>query len=549
MQQAADGMEVSSRCGDGGVSVPAMHLAAFSQPLLAALPIGVACVDGRGCLRYANPVLAEILGGYVGPRVDAVSLAAFVCEEDRPAFAACVDSVVAGGAPAACDVRVLGGDGRKIWCRTTAASADTVDPGLILVLVEDIDSKKRFALTMQRIGTQYELILQSASEGVFGTDANGVINFINPSALNMIGCLQEEVLGCSVGAPMPGLDGPIVDVLSTGTPRDGDLFPRFGGGRLECIAYRCAPVFESAAVVGVVVLFCDISERKRAERALAEKTEKAERALRQLQQMQSQLLQSEKMASIGQLASGVAHEINNPIGFVTSNLGTLRTYVNDLLMLIAAYERGDPEEIARVREAIDFDFVVDDVQPLLAQSLDGVARVSRVVGSLKDFAHPQYADVWRKVDLHAELETTLTMLAHEFRERIEVVREYGVLPEIECLPSHINQVFMNLLTNAAHAIGERGIIRLRSGCLGQEIWIEVADTGSGIPPEHLSRIFDPFFTTKPVGTGTGFGLSLCHSIVGKHGGRIEVDSTPGCGSCFRLWLPVTRGAGASDACP
>ena len=156
---------------------------------------------------------------------------------------------------------------------------------------------------MQRIGTQYELILQSASEGVFGTDANGVINFINPSALNMIGCPQEEVLGCSVGAPMPGLDGPIVDVLSTGTPRDGIPLPRFGA-----VAWSASPTAarRCSKVPQLSVWWCSLRhQRTKTCRARAcRKTEKAERALRQLQQMQSQLLQSEKMASIGQLASG-----------------------------------------------------------------------------------------------------------------------------------------------------------------------------------------------------------------------------------------------------
>jgi signal transduction histidine kinase len=170
------------------------------------------------------------------------------------------------------------------------------------------------------------------------------------------------------------------------------------------------------------------------------------------------------------------------------------------------------------------------------ETKDGVARVAKIVQDLKDFSHVDEAE-WQWADLHKGLDSTLNVVWNELKYKAEVVKEYGELPVVECLPFQINQVFMNLLVNAAHAIEERGTITLRTGTAGDEVWIEVADTGSGIPPENLGRIFDPFFTTKPVGKGTGLGLSLSYGIMQKHHGRIEVTSEPGRGTTFRIVLP------------
>ncbi|RFC34041.1 MAG: PAS domain S-box-containing protein [Candidatus Nitrotoga sp. SPKER] len=264
--------------------------------------------------------------------------------------------------------------------------------------------------------------------------------------------------------------------------------------------------------------------------------------------VQEQLLQNEKMASIGQLAAGVAHEINNPIGYVHSNIGALETYLNDLFLILDAYVRAENvlmvdkaahSELQRLKAELDLDFLRKDIPLLMAESKEGISRVSKIVQDLKDFSHVDSSQKWKWIDLHQGLNSTLNVVNNEIKYKAEVVKEYGILPEIECLPSEINQVFLNLLVNAAHAIAdtERGIITLRSGCDNLHVWIEVADTGSGIAPENLKRIFDPFFTTKPIGKGTGLGLSLSYGIVTKHGGSIEVDSKVGIGTTFRVILP------------
>ncbi len=257
-----------------------------------------------------------------------------------------------------------------------------------------------------------------------------------------------------------------------------------------------------------------------------------------------QLLQSEKMASIGQLAAGVAHEINNPIGFVNSNLGTLGKYITSMFNVISAYETAEARvgpgacpEVSEIKKAADFGYLREDIPSLLKESQDGLARVTRIVQDLKDFSHVDESN-WQCASLEEGIDSTLNVVSNEIKYKAEVVRDYAGLPFVECIPSQLNQVFMNLLVNAAQAIDQKGTITVRTGKSGEEVWVEVQDTGKGIPSEILNRIFDPFFTTKPIGKGTGLGLSLSYGIVQKHHGRIEVKSEVGKGSTFRVCLPV-----------
>ena len=255
----------------------------------------------------------------------------------------------------------------------------------------------------------------------------------------------------------------------------------------------------------------------------------------ELQETQSQLLQSEKMAAIGQLAAGVAHEINNPIGFVNSNLGTLKNYTGQLLDLAERSRKGKASEADFV--AADFDYLKTDIDDLLRESRDGLERVKKIVADLKDFSHVDESE-WQEADLNAGIESTLNVVWNELKYKAEVVREFGDLPKVPCVAAQINQVVMNLLVNAAHAIEQRGTITVRTGCDATQVWIEVSDTGRGIAPAAMPRIFEPFYTTKPVGKGTGLGLSLSYDIVKKHGGRIDFSSEVGVGTTFRVSLPL-----------
>ena len=266
-------------------------------------------------------------------------------------------------------------------------------------------------------------------------------------------------------------------------------------------------------------------------------------------QLESLLVQSEKLASIGQLAAGVAHEINNPLAFLASNFSMLEQYLAGLFQMLAAYEEAEssvtsPEAAARIgqtRARVDLAYLKLDMPVLVAESRGGMDRVGKIVRDLKDFSHVEYEQEWQWADLRAGLASTLNIVASDLRHVADVTTDYGAMPEIECLPSQLNQVFMNLMLNAAQAIGpERGRITIRSGGTDDEVWVEISDTGCGIPEHVLPRIFDPFFTTKGIGKGTGLGLSLSYGIVQNHHGRIDVETAAGKGSTFRVTLPVSR---------
>jgi PAS domain S-box-containing protein len=344
--------------------------------------------------------------------------------------------------------------------------------------------------------------------------------------------------------------------------------------------FECSsrPQYLGEQIVGRVFGYSDITARTMAEQAIRESRDMLEERvyertadlrkanetlevekkrqevlIKRLEDAHNQLVQAEKMASLGQLAAGVAHEINNPVGFVNSNLGTLQQYSDDMLRLLAAYERWEKtlakdaqEEMARLKTEIDVDFLREDIGNLLSESLDGMQRVRRIVQDLKDFSHVD--EVGRQwANLESGLDSTLRVIWNELKYKAEIIKEYGAISDIECLPSQLNQVFMNLLVNAAQSIENSGRITIRTGEEGERVWVEIEDTGHGIKPEHLSRIFDPFFTTKPIGKGTGLGLSLSYGIVQKHDGRIEVKSDVGKGTVFKVLLPKRAASGSGKS--
>jgi len=283
-----------------------------------------------------------------------------------------------------------------------------------------------------------------------------------------------------------------------------------------------------------------------------EKHMERERELRkQVETQQTQMLQNEKMASIGALAAGVAHEINNPIGFVSSNLTTLSEYIEDMKRVITAYtdfieaitnkdsQAADKLKAAmETRKEVDLDYLLEDLEGLITDSVDGTHRVRKIVADLRDFSHVDSPDVSVE-DINSLVEKTINVATNELKYKAEVVQNYGKLDSIPCFGGKLGQVFLNLLVNAAHAIETRGTITVSTGQESKFLWIEIADTGSGIPEEALSRIFDPFYTTKDVGKGTGLGLHLSHNIVEAHGGNISVKSKVGEGTTFRIELPLT----------
>ena len=298
----------------------------------------------------------------------------------------------------------------------------------------------------------------------------------------------------------------------------------------------------------------DITQHKHAEDLLKQRNQELQSAFDKIHEVQGQLVQSEKMASVGQLAAGVAHEINNPIGYINSNLTSLKNYVQDLLALVTIYETAEPlladsaelKQIASFKTKIDLDFLKSDVMDLLDESHEGAFRVKKIVQDLKDFSHAGGDEDWQWADLHSCLDSTLNIVNNEIKYKAGIVKQYGEIPNAWCLPHQLNQVFMNLLVNAAHAIEKEGTITVSTGMEENNIWVEVRDTGKGIAQEHVSKIFDPFFTTKPVGKGTGLGLSVSYNIVKKHKGEICVDSRLGEGTAFRIILPQKSAEAVSE---
>jgi signal transduction histidine kinase len=277
--------------------------------------------------------------------------------------------------------------------------------------------------------------------------------------------------------------------------------------------------------------------------------EDAEIARARLEDVQQQLLQADRMSSIGQLAAGVAHEINNPIGYIQSNLGTLSEYVSSLFRLLSAQDSAlrhasgaipEHQQIEEIRQQIDFDFLAKDLPMLLAESQEGITRVRKIVQDLREFSRAGHSEAWVVTDIHAGLESTINIVWNDLKYKVELVKRYGEVPLVECLPSQLNQVFMNILVNAGHAIEERGQITIATSAAGEQVFVEISDTGKGIAREHLEHIFEPFFTTKPIGKGTGLGLSISYGIVKKHGGEIDVRSEVGVGTTFLIKLPLRQ---------
>jgi two-component system, NtrC family, sensor kinase len=336
-----------------------------------------------------------------------------------------------------------------------------------------------------------------------------------------------------------------------------------------------SPNGEPRYVIGVIQ---DITERKHAEAKrhqaeiqLQQKAQDLEAALQELQQTQTQLVQSEKMSSLGQLVAGVAHEINNPVNFIHGNLKHATQYVQDMLQLIALYQECHPTPNPRVQAtitAIDLDFLMEDLPKLVASMRVGADRIREIVASLRNFSRLDEAE-FKTVDIHEGIDSTLLILQNRLKAKpncpeIKIIKQYGNLPTVECFPGQLNQVFMNILANGIDAIEEQvnlqqqdrqrqqslaslpadssnltPQITITTQIQGDRVLIRIMDNGPGIPEDVQLRLFDPFFTTKPVGKGTGLGMSISYQIVvEKHGGSLNCESTVGQGTAFIVTIPI-----------
>jgi two-component system, NtrC family, sensor kinase len=286
-----------------------------------------------------------------------------------------------------------------------------------------------------------------------------------------------------------------------------------------------------------------LRDARRYKQDLERRNEELARRQAELERLQAQLVHSEKMASLGQLAAGVAHELNNPAGFIYGNMEVLRECAAGLERLLAIYERAAlPHEVSRdaerLKAEIDYEHTLADLRTIIDDCAGGAERIRDVVQNLRTFSRLDEAE-FKKVDIHEGIDSTIRLLSRYYSAGcVRLVRDYGELPQVDCYAGQLNQMWMNLLANAAQAVGDGGEVRVTTRLDGGAVRVEVSDTGPGIPAEHLNKIFDPFFTTKPVGEGTGLGLSITYGIVERHGGRIEVESRENFGTTFIVTLPV-----------
>lgn len=291
---------------------------------------------------------------------------------------------------------------------------------------------------------------------------------------------------------------------------------------------------------------------------IAEQKEELQKKVEELQQARSRLVQSEKMAAVGQLAAGIAHEINNPVGFISSNLGSLNEYLDAIQQVLLKQEacieqlsdnghsgKAVIQELDVLKKQVDLAFILSDIDQLMSDSIEGTQRVKGIVADLSEFSHVDGPELVRE-DINQLLEKTINVAWNELKYKADIEREFGDLPKILCNGGKLAQAFLNLLVNAAQAIESKGVITIRTGRDDTRVWITIADTGSGIPESIISKIFDPFFTTKNVGDGTGLGLHMVQSIIDSHSGTIDVLSALGSGTTFRLTLPINRPKFAED---
>ncbi|MEA3221565.1 MAG: ATP-binding protein [Thermodesulfobacteriota bacterium] len=286
-----------------------------------------------------------------------------------------------------------------------------------------------------------------------------------------------------------------------------------------------------------------------AKKELESKNKELENAHAELKALHAKILQSEKMAAIGQLAAGIAHEINNPMGFISSNLGTLNKYVDRLTSFIEIQSevieslngKDALEGLEQKKKELKLDYIIKDIKDLIDESSDGAGRVKKIVQDLKSFSRVDEEE-YKHADINECIETTINIIWNELKYKCTVKKEYGDIPSTKCYPQQLNQVFMNLLVNASQAIEKKGEITIKTWLEDGSINVSISDTGCGIPEENLGKLFEPFFTTKEVGKGTGLGLSITYDIVKKHGGEIKVESQVGKGTTFTINIPVVEGA-------
>ena len=417
------------------------------------------------------------------------------------------------------------------------------------VSFENITNRKKTEQDLRRSEEKHRQLIEIMNEGFAILNREGIITYVNKRLCNMMGYTQSELTG-----------HPTTDFLDRANSEnmqrhvtsrsEGRNIPyevewlKKNGEKLPAIVSPMPLFNESGELEGNVAVLTDISELKRIERELIKKNEKLRKTMARMKELNAQLLLSEKMASLGQITAGLAHEIKNPLSYSTANINPLIRDINDIFVILDKYEsiienRNLQQEFVEVddlKNNSDYPELVKEIKLLLEGIKEGTSRTAKIIKSLGNFSRSgEEQPVLGNV--HEGIDNTLTLLAGEIADRISIHKDYGDIPDIEYYPGKLNQVFMNILSNGIQAIEDRGEIHIKTQFDGRNLKITISDSGKGMPEKVLKRIFEPFYTTKEMGQGSGLGLSICYKIISEHHGYINVCSEPGKGTEFIITLP------------
>lgn len=435
----------------------------------------------------------------------------------------------------------------------------------VLAKLQTIVEKKNLQDEINRLNELPRIILDAIHESIIIIDPHDyTIVSANKAFLQETGLSENEIIGKTCFAIThhrntpcnePNDICPLADAVRTGNHATSEHIHFDKHGKSFYVEVAISPVKDkSGKVVRAVHTMRDITARKELEislhherKLLQEANSRLKKAISELKQTQSQIVQQEKMASIGQLAAGVAHEINNPMGFITSNLSSLAKYMGKITefvsiqdRLLADLTRGkDIPELQDQRKKMKIDFLLADIPALIEESLDGAKRVKIIVQNLKSFSRLDSNEL-SEININDCIDITLNIVNNELKYKATVTKDYADLPLIRGSAQQLNQVFMNILINAGQAIEKSGEIRIRTWHEKDAVLVSIADTGCGIAQKDLQRIFEPFFTTKEAGKGTGLGMSITYDIIKKHHGNISVESEVGKGTTFTIRLPQAK---------
>jgi PAS domain S-box-containing protein len=567
-----------------------------------AAAISIWRIDETGTISYANRQLIEYAG--LDVQVEPLQMLSLVHPDEQSQLQAAFLNTVGRGRYFQVEARLRRRDGEYRWMQVTGnpirgegseklnvlgTCIDITDHRIaeeqLLVLNDSLErhvlertrelASANQALSRQMSEKEHLLAdlkklnraVEQSPASIVITDLDGRIEYVNPRFTEVTGYTVEDVSGQDLRI-LNGVESnkdfrELWETVTAGNEWRGEFHSRRKNGKSFWEMASISPITTSSGEVShFLAVKEDITERKRLEWQLRNERddlriakEDLQKAYDELKATQSQMLQQEKMASIGQLAAGVAHEINNPVGFVKSNLTTLQKYVDRLNSYLMTTQQviataGEPfiAQVEAVRKQLNIDYLLEDVPELLCESLDGVGRVQTIVQNLKTFSRVDQAE-YASADINECLETTINMVWNELKYKVTLEKNFQPLPMLICHPQQLNQVFLNILVNASHAIDKQGLVKVATRPAGDLLCVEISDNGCGMTEQVKKRIFEPFFTTKEVGKGTGLGMSISYDIVQKHGGKIEVDSAPGQGTTFRILLPMGKVATRFDNLP